>query len=85
MIDTKENLEIKVGDVVRYVDVAKPDTILTAQITRGQDNFDQGIINRTRPLAQALLGAVVGDEVELHLPGRVSKTLKVLEIARKED
>ena len=82
LIDTEDNLEVEVGDVVRYVDVAKPTDILTAQITRGKDDFSNGIVNESRPLAQALLGAVVGDEVALHLVGSASKTFQIVEIKR---
>ena len=84
LIDTEDDLEIEVGDVVRYVDLAHPNDMLTVQITNGKDNFDNGIINESRPLAQALLGAVVGDEVTLHLVGSVSRTFLIKEIKRSE-
>jgi len=82
LIDTEDDLEIEVGDVIRYVDLAKSNDILTVQITSGKDDFSNGIVNEGRPLAQVLLGAVVGDEVVLHLAGSVSKTFQVLEIKR---
>jgi len=82
LIDTDDNLEIEVGDVVRYVDLAKPNDLLTVQITSGKDDFSNGIVHESRPLAQALLGAVVGDEVALHLAGSSSKTFQVVEIKR---
>ena len=84
MIDTDDDLEIEVGDVIRYVDLAKPSDVLTVQITHGKDDFANGIVNESRPLAQALLGAVVGDEVALHLAGSASKTFQVIEIKRTE-
>ncbi len=84
LIDTEEDLEIEVGDVIRYVDLAKPSDVLIVQITRGKDDFANGIVNESRPLAQALLGAVVGDEVALHLAGSASKTFQVIEIKRTE-
>lgn len=84
LIDTEDDLEIEVGDVIRYVDLAKPSDVLTVQITHGKDDFANGIINESRPLAQALLGAVVGDEVALHLAGSASKTFQVIEIKRTE-
>lgn len=84
LIDTEDDLEVEVGDVIRYVDIAKPNDILTAQITRGKDDFSNGIVNESRPLAQALLGAVVGDEVTRHLVGSASKTFQILEIKRTE-
>jgi transcription elongation GreA/GreB family factor len=70
------------GDVIRYVDLAKPNDVLTVQITSGKDDFSNGIVHESRPLAQALLGAVVGDEVALHLAGSSSKTFQVVEIKR---
>ena len=84
LIDTEDDLEIEVGDVIRYVDLAKPSDVLTVQITHGKDDFANGIVNESRPLAQALLGAVVGDEVALHLAGSASKTFQVIEIKRTE-
>ena len=84
LIDTDDDLEIEVGDVIRYVDLAKPSDVLTVQITHGKDDFANGIVNESRPLAQALLGAVVGDEVALHLAGSASKTFQVIEIKRTE-
>lgn len=84
LIDTEDDLEIEVGDVIRYVDLAKPSDVLTVQITHGKDDFANGIVNESRPLAQALIGAVVGDEVALHLAGSASKTFQVIEIKRTE-
>jgi len=85
LIDTEDDLEIEVGDVIRYVDLAKPNDILSVQLTYGKDDFANGIVNESRPLAQALLGAVIGDEVTLHLAGSVSRTFQVIEIKRKEN
>jgi transcription elongation GreA/GreB family factor len=82
LIDTDEDLEVEVGDVVRYVDKSRPDDVLTMQITKGKDDFANGIFNQSRPLPQVLLGAVVGDEVVLHLAGQVTKKFRVLEIKR---
>lgn len=84
LIDTEDDLEVDVGDVVRYVDLSKPNDVLTVQITSGKDDFSNGIVNESRPLAQALLGAVVGDEVTLHLVGNAPKTFQIVEIKRTE-
>ena len=84
LIDTEDDLAVEVGDLVRYVDMAKPNDILTVQITHGKDDFSNGIINQSRPLAQALLGAVVGDEVALHLAGSASKTFLIVEFKRTQ-
>ncbi len=82
LIDTEDDLEVEVGSVVRYVDLAHPNDVLTVQITNGKDDFSNGIVNENRPLAQALLGAVVGDEVVLHLPGSKSRNFAVKEIIK---
>ena len=84
LIDTEDDLEIEVGDVVRYIDLARPNDVMTVQITRGKDDFANGIVNESRPLAQAILGAVVGDEVVLHLAGSASKTFQIVEIKRAQ-
>lgn len=83
LIDAGDDLEVEVGDLVRYIDKSRPEDVLTVQITKGKDDFANGIVNEGRPLAQVLLGAVVGDEVVLHLVGQATKKLQVLEIKRK--
>lgn len=82
LLDTEDDLEIQVGDVIRYIDIAHPDDVLTVQITRGEDDFVNGIVHQSRPLAQTILGAVVGDEVVLHLVGSESRTLRIVNIVR---
>jgi len=82
LIDTEDDLEIEVGDVIRYIDLVNPKDVLTVQITQERDDFANGIVNEGRPLAQALLGAVIGDEVTLHLAGSISRTFHVLDIKR---
>lgn len=82
LISDEEYLDVEVGDVVRYVDLNQPADILTVQITDGKDDFDNGIVNESRPLAKALLGAIQGDEIVLHLAGGNSKRLHILEIIK---
>ena len=82
LIDTEDDLEIEVGDVIRYVDLAKPNDVMTVQITSGKDDFSNGIVHESRPLAQALIGAVIGDEVVLHLPGTTARNFLVKEIIK---
>ncbi len=72
--------EVQVGDVVRYVDITNPDDVITVQLTVNKDDFSNGLISESRPLAQTLLGAIVGDEVQLHLPGSSSKVFRIIEI-----
>jgi transcription elongation GreA/GreB family factor len=82
LIATEDDLEVEVGDVIRYVDLTSPGDVLTVQIISGKDDISNGMVNEGRPLAQILLGAVVGDEVVLHLVGNNSKTFQILEIKR---
>lgn len=82
LIPDAEYLEVEVGDVINYVDLHKPADVLTVQITDGVDNFENGIVNEARPLAKALLGAIQGDEIALHLAGGNSKRLHILEIIK---
>jgi very-short-patch-repair endonuclease len=48
LIDTEDDLEIEVGDVVRYIDLARPNDVMTVQITRSKDDFANGIVNEIR-------------------------------------
>jgi transcription elongation GreA/GreB family factor/very-short-patch-repair endonuclease len=82
LIADDDDLEIAVGDVVRYADLDKPLDILTVQITNGKDDFENGVVNESRPLAQVLLGAVVGDEVTLHLPAAKARVFQIVEIKK---
>lgn len=77
-----EALSVQVGDHLTYIDTAQPDNKLHIQIVEGPDRLDEGIINEARPLAQVLLDAEVGDEVELSIPGRATRILKVMKIDR---
>jgi transcription elongation GreA/GreB family factor/very-short-patch-repair endonuclease len=82
LLETGDDQEVQLGDVVGYADIAKLDDILTVQITDGPSDISNGIISVTTPLAQALLGAVVGDEVSLHLPGARPRTFRIITINR---
>ncbi len=82
LIQTGEDLEVEVGDFVWYADLSDPGDVMRIQITQGKDDIPNRIVNETRPLAQALLGAVTGDEVPLHLTGSLFKRLKVIKLQR---
>ncbi|WP_085247796.1 AAA domain-containing protein [Gilliamella mensalis] len=73
---------VEIGDLVHYIDVSKPNDIITVQIIKGENDFSNGVINESCPLAKTLLEAGVNDEKTLHLPGKKPKTLKILEIHR---
>jgi very-short-patch-repair endonuclease len=82
MLQTDDDMEIEVGDLVRYVDVQKSDDILSIRISRGASDLANGLISENTPLAQALLGATTGDEVPLHLPGNTRRVFRVVAIAK---
>jgi very-short-patch-repair endonuclease len=75
-------LFVEVGDTVTYCDTHHVDEKIQVQITSGRSNFDQGIINQSAPLAGILIDAVVGEEVELRLPGKSPCVLRILKIER---
>jgi hypothetical protein len=82
MLQTGDEVGIEEGDVVRYVDVKKPDDLFTVRITNRSSDLANGLISENTPLAQALLGAVAGDEVPLHLPGGASRLFRVISIGK---
>ena len=57
--------EVEVGDTVFYVLATRPEHELTVRITSNQNNPTVGLISEAHPLAQAMLSAIVGDEVAL--------------------
>jgi transcription elongation GreA/GreB family factor len=75
-------LTVRVGDTVRYVDVKKVDDMLTVQITEDKSDITAGFVHRGTPLAHTLLGAVAGDEVTIHLPGASPRTFRIIEVKR---
>jgi transcription elongation GreA/GreB family factor/very-short-patch-repair endonuclease len=70
---------VKVGDTVRYMDLQNPNDILEVSISKGESNPDFGIVNERTPIARALLGKQVEEQVQAKLPTG-SICLKVLEI-----
>lgn len=57
--------EIEVGDTFSYSLAANPEREITVRITANQNNPSVGLISELHPLAQAMLGAHVGDKVTL--------------------
>jgi len=82
LLPTAENMEVQVGDVVCYVDIRKPEDVLTVSITQKATDIANGLIAAATPLAQTLIGSVVGDEVSLHIPGASPKVFRILEIKK---
>ena len=65
-LETEEDeLEIEVGDKCSYYQPASPEWVTIVTITTGQNNPNAGLISEKHPLAQALLGAHIGDKVFL--------------------
>ena len=80
LLKTEDDLEIEVGDLVRYVDVLKPEDVLSVRITHRASDLANGVISEATPLAQALLGALAGDEVPLHVPGASRRLFRIMAI-----
>jgi transcription elongation GreA/GreB family factor len=55
---------------------------LNVQIVDGPDRIEDGIINEARPLAQALLDAEIGDNIDFRVPGRAPRQLRITKIHR---
>jgi transcription elongation factor GreA len=81
-VDEDEELYVEVGDTVTYCDVETPTERKQVLITDAPSNFEQGIINAATPLAKTLLDKAEGEEVDLVLPGRGPRRLRVLKIDR---
>lgn len=76
--------EVSVGDYVTYKDLSAdhPDRELAVMITRNRTDLGTGMIAETTPLAQVLLGAVVGEQIELRIPGQRERILEVVQIKK---
>jgi transcription elongation GreA/GreB family factor len=61
------------------MDLQNPNDILEVSISKGESNPDFGIVNERTPIARALLGKQVEEQVQAKLPTG-SICLKVLEI-----
>lgn len=73
------------GDIVRFgawvtlVDVDGDREIKYRIVGPGEASTDKGTISVTSPVAKALIGRTVGDEVKVHAPGGV-KTYEITEV-----
>jgi transcription elongation GreA/GreB family factor len=75
--------EVEVGDLVSYIDVDQDsNAIITMRITEKTQDVSAGLIAQHTPLAQVLLGAMVGDAVVLRVPGQPPRALAIRSIAR---
>jgi transcription elongation GreA/GreB family factor len=79
--EDEDATSVRVGDTLKYVDVRNPDDIMTVQITETTTDLASGFVHRGTPLAKTFLGATVGDDVTMHLPGASPRTFRILEIS----
>ena len=77
LIGSEELLEVGIGDTVTYIDLSEPGRPLGIRIIRGATDVVRGVVNENAPIALEMLGAAVGDEIDV-----VNKRYRVLKIAR---
>jgi len=75
-----ESLGVRVGDWVTYYDPKYPGERKRVRIVDGASDPAKNFVGSHTPLAKALLGARIGDEVELIVEGQPPRTLKILDI-----
>lgn len=81
-IETATKTEcVEIGDIIVYTSDESPNSEQQVMITCGSSNPEWGTINFRTPIAQALLGARVGDRVEAKLPMGI-KILNIKEIRK---
>jgi len=73
VIDPSKNPHKKVsfGSTVTLIDVDTDEEFTYTIVGTPESNVDKGLISYNSPLAKAILGKEVGDEVEVKLPGGV--------------
>ena len=78
-VDKKQKARVRGEDSVTYCFIENEKEVKTVQIVAGPNQPSMGIININSPLGKALLGAEVGDEVELRLPTgiKIARVLKI--------
>ncbi len=73
---------VQLWDYVTYTYQDDPANHKSVQIVKGHTDVEKGVVGDKMPLARALLGATIGDAVQLNLPGRPVRLLSVLSIER---
>ncbi len=76
--------EVVFGCRVKVKDLDFGDTEEFILVGAGEEDFDEGKINITSPLAQGLVGKKVGDKAEVEVPAGVNK-FEILEINFAEE
>jgi len=80
---SEENMFVEVGDRVTYCFIDKPEEKYTVMIVDTESDPRLNLINEKAALACALLNAAVGDETELELKKRPTRTIRILQINRQ--
>ena len=75
--------EVVFGCTVKVKDLDFGDTEEFILVGAGEEDFDEGKINITSPLAQGLVGKKVGETAEVEVPAGVNK-FEILKIAFEE-
>ena len=75
--------EVVFGCTVKVKDLDFGDTEEFTLVGAGEEDFDEGRINVTSPLAQGLIGKKVGEVAEVEVPAGVTK-FEILDIERDE-
>lgn len=76
--------EVVFGCTVTVKDLDFGDTEDFTLVGAGEEDFDEGKINVTSPLAQGLIGKKVGEKAEVEVPAGVNK-FEILKIAFDEE
>ncbi|MGB7602739.1 MAG: AAA domain-containing protein, partial [Candidatus Sulfotelmatobacter sp.] len=85
LVDNESEKEVRIGDLVEYIDPLQGQEPRHVRITKRITDPQQGLIAEATPLAQVLLGGVVGDEVVLNVPSMPKRLLRIVSIKRGED
>jgi transcription elongation GreA/GreB family factor len=75
-----ETFCVRVGDWVTYCNLETPEDWKRVHIVEGASDRSRNIVGSHTPLARTLLGARIGDEVQLAVEGYPSRTLKIVDI-----
>lgn len=75
--------QVVFGCTVKVKDLDFGDTEEFTLVGAGEEDFDEGKINVTSPLAQGLVGKKVGEKAEVEVPAGVTK-FEILEIGFEE-
>ncbi|TIC80296.1 SEL1-like repeat protein [Crenobacter intestini] len=82
-LESETELQIDVEDTIYYFDILNKNKIERVTITDGIENLSEMIIRQNRPLARSLMGATVGEQVELDLGNNNKRVFEIMKIERK--